>query len=61
MAKYKDSQQQRGFQTPIFLQAPFRLRQLLSRGHVVLLVRMLSGYAKVAGSMSSQGTYKNQP
>ena len=33
----------------------------LSPGQVAQLVRALSGYAEVAGLISSQGTYKNQP
>ena len=33
----------------------------LGPGQVAQLVRALSGYAKVAGSIPGQGTYKNQP
>ena len=38
-----------------------RMRKDYNLGQVAQLVRALSLYAKVAGSIALQGTYKNQP
>ena len=40
---------------------PFMIKKKPCPGRVALLVRALSQYAKVVGSIPGQGTHKNQP